>query len=106
MDLCVFHNNQIVIRMVQSDGLITMYRTPGPYQVFVVMVRALSYLKYERQAEAMEILRNYRDVNLMENPRLAESATRLIDWWESERLNSPHYSPAEFLKYGLGWSKN
>ena len=102
MDLCVFHNNQIVIRMVQTDGLITMYRTPGPFQVFIVMVRALSYFKYERQAEAMVVLRNYRDANLVGNSRLAECATNLIEWWESERLNSPHYSPEEFLKYGIG----
>ena len=102
MDLCIFHNNQIVIRMVQSSGLTTMYRTPGPYQVFIVMVRALSYIKFERQPEAMTILRNYRDNLLNENPRLAESATRLIEWWESERLNSPHYSPDEYLKYGIG----
>ena len=74
-----------------------MYRTPGPYQVFIVMVRALSYIKFERQPEAMTILRNYRD-----NPRLAESASRLIEWWESERLNSPHYSLDEYLKYGIG----
>lgn len=102
MDLCVFHNNQIVIRMVQTDGLITMYRTPGPFQVFIVMVRALSYFKFERQTEAMVVLRNYRDANLLENPRLAECATNLIEWWESERLNTPHYSPEEFLKYGIG----
>ena len=85
MDLCVFHNNQIVIRMVQTIGLITMYRTPGPFQVFIVMVRALSYFKYERQTEAMVVLRNYRDANLLENPRLAEFATNLIEWWESKR---------------------
>ena len=85
MDLCVFHNNQIVIRMVQTNGLITMYRTPGPFQVFIVKVRALSYFKYGRQTEAMVVLRNYRDANLLENPRLAECATNLIEWWESKR---------------------
>ena len=75
MDLCVFNNNHIFIRMLQTDGPITMYRAPRPFQAFIVKVRALSYFKYKRQTEAMVVLRNYRDANLVENPRLAECET-------------------------------